>query len=475
VVQEVAIDEMSIDPLCQLLSQDQAQRLAGAMSRARERLGARTVWHVNATAHGGGVAEMLPTLLGYSAGAGIRNRWLVIDGEPAFFDITKRIHNLLHGNPGDGGQLGDFERARYEELLAANMQSIAGTIVPGDIVMLHDPQTAGLADGLSDRGAHVIWRSHIGSDQSSPETDEAWAFLHPYIGRAESLVFSRKEFCPDWVAGERLFIMPPSIDPLSLKNRSVEANAVRSILVRAGLLTGQDDGEPITFIRPDRSIATMRRHDGLLANSSPPPADAPLIVQVSRWDRLKDMAGVLVAFARHAATGELARAHLMLAGPDVSGMADDPEGAEVFAWCVALAAQQPEMVRGRIHIAALPMDDPDENALIVNALQRYALVIVQKSLAEGFGLTVTEAMWKARPVIASRIGGIQDQITHERDGLLLDDPTDLDALASSIIQLLRDHALADRLGVAGRARVLDQYLDDRHLVRHTELFERVLA
>jgi trehalose synthase len=478
---DVIIDEIPIDSLCRLLAPERARRLGEAMSRARARLGDRTVWHVNATARGGGVAEMLPTLTGYSRSAGIRNRWLVLDGEPDFFDVTKRIHNLLHGNLGDGGELGPDERAVYERVLADNLASMVPLIAAGDVVMLHDPQTAGLVEGLRAAGAKVIWRCHVGSDTVNRETDEAWTFLQPYIEQAEAVAFSRKEYCPEWVAGEQLFVMPPSIDPLSLKNRDLDGSMISEVLVRSGLVAGVRDrpDEPIPFDRRDGSSGTVRRHDRLLADSgggsSPPPEQARLVVQVSRWDRLKDMAGVLVAFSRMAASDGFDDVHLMLVGPDVRGVTDDPEGAEVFESCVALATDQPPAVRGRIHLVALPMDDLDENALMVNAIQRHAYVIVQKSLAEGFGLTVTEAMWKARPVIASRVGGIQDQITHEHDGLLLDDPTDLDVLAASVRRPLLDHDLAERLGTAGRARVLDQFLDDRHLVQHAELFERVLA
>ncbi len=181
---------------------------------------------------------------------------------------------------------------------------------------------------------------------------------------------------------------------------------------------------------------------------------------------------MLTGFVTMAADGP-DDAHLMLAGPDVSGVTDDPEGADVLAECRARWRTVPESIRGRVHLASIPMDDVDENAIIINALQRHAYLVVQKSLVEGFGLTVTEAMWKARPMIASRVGGIQDQIVHERDGLLLDDPYDLDALAAAMARLLDDRELADRLGAAGRARVHDQFLGDRHLAQYVDLFEHL--
>jgi trehalose synthase len=209
----------------------------------------------------------------------------------------------------------------------------------------------------------------------------------------------------------------------------------------------------------------------LIADGPPPPVDAPIVLQVSRWDRLKDMAGVLAAFAGMAVDSD-GDAHLMLAGPDVSAVTDDPEGARVLAECRVSWSSLPVAIRRRIHLVCVPMDDVDENATVVNALQRHAYAVVQKSLVEGFGLTVTEAMWKARPVIASRVGGIQDQIVHERDGLLID-PRDLDGLAAALLRLLHDRPLADQLGDRGHARVQDHFLGDRHLAQYVDLFARL--
>jgi trehalose synthase len=186
------------------------------------------------------------------------------------------------------------------------------------------------------------------------------------------------------------------------------------------------------------------------------------------------MAGVLSGFAGH-----LSRlpedVHLMLVGPDVSGVSDDPEGAEVLQECLAIWREQPGEARSRLHLCSLPMDDIDENAHLVNALQRRAAIVVQKSLVEGFGLTVTEPMWKGRPVIASRVGGIQDQIVDGESGLLLDDPADLATFGTRLTELLGDDERAARLGAAARARVRDLFLGDRHLIQYVELFESLLA
>jgi trehalose synthase len=471
-MEEVEVKALPPELLASILTTQRARRLAESAARARAAFGDRTIWHVNATAHGGGVAEMLQTLLAYGRGARIDNRWLVLDGEAEFFAVTKRLHNLLHGDPGDGGPLGENERACYERVVAANVAEMLTLVGARDIVVLHDPQTAGMVDGLRATGVRVVWRCHVGRDTCNDETDTAWAFLRPHIERADAFVFSREEYVPDWVERERLVIIAPSIDPFSAKNRELDPPTVSAILTTAGLLTGADPAGPIQFERRDGTQGTVRQRTDLIADGEPPPHDARLVVQVSRWDRLKDMAGVLEAFVTMAADGR-GDAHLMLVGPDVSGVTDDPEGAAVLAECRALWRTVPDSIRGRVHLASIPMDDVDENAIIINALQRHAYLVVQKSLVEGFGLTVTEAMWKARPMIASRVGGIQDQIVHERDGLLLDDPYDLDALAAAMARLLDDRELADRLGAAGRARVHDQFLGDRHLEQYVDLFEHL--
>jgi trehalose synthase len=470
-MEEVEVEAVPLELLAGILAPERADHLFEAAARARAAFGDRTIWHVNATAHGGGVAEMLQTLLAYGRGAGIENRWLVLDGEPEFFAITKRLHNRLHGYPGDDGSLGAAEHASFERVLAANLADSVAKVGPRDIVLLHDPQTAGMVDGFRAIGLRVAWRCHVGSDSRNDETDEAWAFLRHYIERADAFVFSREAFVPEWMDRDRVVVIPPSIDPFSAKNRDLDPGTVHDILATVGLIGGTASETPISFRRRDGSGGRIRPHRGVIADGSPPPAEARLVVQVSRWDRLKDMAGVLTGFTRMAADGPT-DTHLVLAGPDVSGVTDDPEGAAVLVECREHWRSLPESLRGRVHLASIPMDDVDENAMIVNALQRHAVIVVQKSLVEGFGLTVTEAMWKARPVIASRVGGIQDQITDERDGLLVD-PRDLDALAARMARVLRDRDLADRLGRAGRARVQDQYLGDRHLAQYADLFERL--
>ncbi|MBE7325680.1 glycosyltransferase [Nocardioides sp. Y6] len=472
-MREVRVETVPLQRLAQFLEPDRVTVLESTAAAARTALEGRVVWNVNATASGGGVAEMLTTLLAYSRGAGVDARWLVLDGNPRFFRITKRIHNLLHGSPGDGGPLGQAERDEYEAVLASNLETLNAWVKPGDIVLLHDPQTAALAAGLRTSGAHVVWRCHVGRDVTNQSTDLAWDFLRPYVSDADASIFSRPAYVPEWLEGHRTRIIPPSLDPFSTKNIPLAPADVTATLRRAGLVDLPAGLGSLTFSRRDGSLGSVRSHGNLLVAGEVVPADARVVLQVSRWDRLKDMAGVLTSFATHLATLP-DDAHLVLVGPDVLGVSDDPEGAEVLFECVDLWKALAPEVRARVHLVSLPMDDEGENAHLVNALQSYASVVVQKSLVEGFGLTVTEPMWKGRPVVASAVGGIQDQVVDGESGLLLRDPTDLAGFADLIASLLNDDDLARRLGGGAQERVRAEYLGDRHLIQYAELFAELL-
>jgi trehalose synthase len=447
---------------------DDYSRVEQALADVGRIFAGRVIWHVNSTARGGGVAEMLQSLLAYTRGAGVDARWVTIGGGDEFFRITKRIHNHLHGADGDGGGLGDSERAVYERILTASADELIPQLDDRDIVYLHDPQTAGMTRGLQSVAGHVVWRCHVGLDHPNELARNAWAFLLPYVEPADAYVFSRRAFAWDGLADRKLWIVAPSIDAFSPKNQEMEPEAVRAILARAGLSDG--GGSAAVFVRQNGTQGRVDRA-AELDQDGPIPAHAPLVAQVSRWDRLKDSAGALHSFADHCRHPS---AHLLLAGPSVAEVADDPEGAEVLAEIRAQRAALPAELRARVHLASLPMDDLEENAAIVNAIQRRADVVLQKSLAEGFGLTVAEAMWKARPVVASRIGGIQDQIVDGESGILID-PSDLEATAGAVDDLLDDPARARAMGTAARLRVRASFLGTRHLVQYVELLGRLLA
>ena len=472
-MRDIQVDSIPLERLAPLVGEQRTARIAEKSAEARSLLDGRIVWNVNATATGGGVAEMLQALLAYGRGAQVDTRWLVIDGTPEFFRLTKRVHNHLHGVPGDGGPLNAGQREIYESVLADNLVELKSRVRAGDIVLLHDPQTAGLAAGLREAGAHVVWRCHVGRDTPNELSDHAWAMLRPYVEQADAVIFSRRAFVPPWVDPDRLWLIPPSLDPFSAKNCELGQDDVEAALRHTGIVRIPADHGDLSFVRRDGSQGTVRRHTDLMLCGHAVPHDSRIVLQVSRWDRLKDMAGVLTGFVAY-----LSRlpedVHLVLVGPEVAGVSDDPEGAEVLAECLAIWRAQEDHVRRRVHLCSLPMDDIDENAHLVNALQRHAAVVVQKSLVEGFGLTVTEPMWKGRPVIASRIGGIQDQIVDRVSGLLLDDPADLNTFGALLTELLTDTDLAQRLGTAARERVRDEYLGDRHLIQYVDLFDSLL-
>jgi trehalose synthase len=467
---EVEVPPLPPERFESVLTRSQFALLRDAVTEAQRRFAGRTIWNVNSTALGGGVAEMLRSLIGYISGAGVDARWLVISGQPDFFRVTKRLHNRLHGSPGDGGALEAAAREVYEAVLEQSAGKLAKRLRPGDIVLLHDPQTAGLIAAMKSTGAHVVWRCHVGIDLPNDVAREAWRFLLPYVVGAEAYVFSRRDFAWEGLDLDRIWVVPPSIDAFSTKNLEMSTASVRSVLTAAGVLAGPANVQAL-FTRQDGSRDRIRNRAHTV-EVSPAPADARLVVQVSRWDRLKDPVGVIVGFAEHVAART--EAHLMVAGPAVDAVADDPEGREVLSECTDVWTKLPEQVKERIHLTALPMRDGEENAAIVNALQRRADVVVQKSLAEGFGLTVAEAMWKGRPVVASRIGGIQNQIEHGQTGLLLDDPRDLATFGALVRELLDHPREAEVMGHRARESVRNHFLGPRHLMQYAHLMARLL-
>lgn len=446
-----------------LIGQERFAALTKTAARAREDLAGVTIWNVNSTSAGGGVAEMLRVLVGYILDAGIDVRWYVISGDDAFFATTKRIHNQLHGFPGDG-ELHPADAEHYRALTDELGGELARRVRPGDVVLLHDPQTAGMASRLTAAGAHVVWRCHVGVDHGNSWTEAAWALLRPHLERCEAFVFSRGSYAPKWLAGHTVGVIPPSIDPFSAKNEGLSPGEVAAILQQAGVLVAAG-GEP------GLPAHTISHRATVVGDGGPIDPSVRLVVQVSRWDRLKDMAGVMAGFVE-GVIGTVEDAHLALVGPAVAAVSDDPEGAEVLAECTAAWETLPPAARRRVSLVTLPMDDLDENAVMVNAIQRHATVVVQKSLAEGFGLTVAEAMWKARAVVASGVGGIADQVT-PGTGILLDDPTDLEAFATALSGLLANPAEIVRLGEAARRRVLADFVGDQHLAAYARLMREL--
>lgn len=446
------------------------RRLLERFARGRELLGGHAMWHVSSTARGGGVAEMLMSLLAYCRGAGIDQRWEVIEGNEAFFAVTKRIHNNLHGAPGDGRPLDGEAREVYESVTRVAGEELAERIVPGDVVLLHDPQTAGMIPALGRLGVPVVWRCHVGIDTPNAITHRAWEFLRPYVREADAYVFSRRQYVWDELDPDKTVRIAPSIDAFSPKNQALSDDQVAGILAAAGIQDGSAGSGDASFLRLDTSPGRVERLAEVDEGRRLRPEDT-VILQVSRWDRLKDPLGVIDGFVRHVLPHS--EAHLVYAGPSVDAVADDPEGKEVLEQARARFAALAPATQERVHLVTVPMADVEENAAIINALQRRANVVVQKSLAEGFGLTVAEAMWKARPVVASRIGGIQDQVENPKCGFLVP-PQDLAAYGRAVLDLVGDAPRAAEMGRNARARVRETYLGTRSLLQYIALFERLV-
>lgn len=428
-MREATIEARSPERLASLLPREAYDEFVAVLATAKALLHGRTLWNINATLTGGGVAELLGATLPYLCQSGTRCRWVMIDSNPEFLDVTKRLHNWLHGFPGDGGRLGAQEKRIYDKVIEGNAAQLLAMVKPRDIAVVHDPQPAGLVPRLKELGAQIIWHCHIGTGTPNDLTRRAWNFLLGDVAVADAHIFTRAEYLWDGLDPARMRTIQPSIDPFSPKN--MDLSNVNQIVARLEI-----------------------------------PAGVPIVTQVARWDRLKDHAGVMRLFAEHLTHTD---AHLVLAGPAVDGVSDDPEGAATMRECAAVYASLDSLVRERVHLMSLPMDDVVANALMVNALQRYSNVVVQKSLAEGFGLVVAEAMWKRRPMVASRVGGIQDQIEHGVSGLLVDDPRDGAGFASAIASLLADSRAAAEMGESARQRVIDRFLTNRQLTQTVDL------
>lgn len=375
---------------------------AGVVEELRilgNRLRNRRVVNVNSTRVGGGVAEILNRLVPLLQEVGIDARWEVIRGTQEFFDLTKRMHNALHGKP-------DTFTAQDREIYnTATEDNLASLDLGADIVFIHDPQPAGLIRARRELGNKWIWRCHI--DVSAPAPG-AWEFIAPLVEKYDLAVFSAPQFSRELPIPEVL--IAPSIDPLSDKNRELRESEIEQVLQRIGVRS-----------------------------------DKPIVTQVSRFDRFKDPLGVIDAFKL---ARERVDCQLILVGGSAT---DDPEGAQVLKEVRERAADDAD-----IHVVDLP---PTSNVEI-NAIQRASTVVIQKSLKEGFGLTVSEALWKGKPVIAGAVGGIPLQITHKYSGILTHT---VEGTAFWIKMLLSAPEFAARLGENGREHVRNNFLLTRHM------------
>jgi len=359
----------------------------------------KSLQNINSTPVGGGVAEILTRMIPLLRELGVNASWDVIKGDEAFFNVTKAFHNALHGNK---ETITKKMLEVYREITAMNLRHMNLT---GDVIMIHDPQPAGLILRKPEIGRQWIWRCHI--DVSRPDA-VAWDFLRPYIEKYDAAIFSMPEFAQQ--RPQPQFMIAPSIDPLSDKNKDLDTTYIRMVLENYGL-------------NPER----------------------PIVAQISRFDRLKDPLGVIHAY-------RLIRRHcdcqLVLAGGAAD---DDPEGKEVLREVQEAAAADPD-----IHVLLLP----PFSDLEINALVRGSTLVFQKSIKEGFGLTVSEALWKGKPVIGGAVGGIKIQILNGITGFLVHSP---EGAANRAIELLLNPSLRQKMGENGRRHVKENFLITRHV------------
>lgn len=377
------------------VGEDVIQELRILADRVRH----RRLQNINSTPVGGGVAEILTRMLPLLRELGVDATWDVIKGDQAFFNVTKAFHNALHGKE---EEITDDMLEIFRETTAINLREMNLT---GDVILVHDPQPVGLIQRKAEIGRRWMWRCHI--DVSAPDP-RVWGFLKPYVDQYDAAIFSMPDFAQQLAVPQ--YMVAPSIDPLSDKNRELSSSYVEEVLNKYGL-------------DPDR----------------------PIVTQISRYDRLKDPLGVMAAYQtvkkRH-------DCQLVLAG---GGASDDPEGEEVLREVEKRAAGDRD-----IHVLLLP----PYSDLEINALVRGSTVVMQKSLKEGFGLTVSEALWKRKPVIGGAVGGIKLQIINGVTGFLVHSS---EGAARRLAQLLADPRLCARLGENGYLHVKQNFLVTRHV------------
>ena len=456
------------------------QELRAHATTVAPRLEGRTIWMVNSTAAGGGVAEMMPGIVSLLRELGFAVEWAVIGSEdPHFFRFTKCLHNMIHGE--DEPAITDADAAMFERVNERNAGELRARMRPRDVLVVHDPQPIALGAMLHrSLGVPAIWRCHIGLDRHTASTRAAWTFLRPWAEAYDRAVFSAPEYIPDYLAG-RATVIPPGIDPLSHKNRELSIGKLVGILRSGGLVDA-----PAPVRTPPFPAQVRRLHPDGTWGPANQPHDLellfrPIVLQVSRWDRLKGWAPLLDAFVRLRESGagdggidDLGRrtietARLVLAGPDPLSIADDPEGSDVVRDLSARYLALPAELQRDIAVLAMPMSSAKENALLVNALQRCATVIVQNSLREGFGLTVTEAMWKAVAVVGTSAVGIRQQIRDGLEGRLVAHPEDPDEVADTLRQILAAEHERDSWARAGQLRVQREFLIFAQLRRWLEM------
>ena len=406
-LQEVALGQKSLADYTHIAGKELTERIRALA----EPLQGHRVLHVSATAFGGGVSEILYTIVPLMRDIGLDAHWNVIFGKEEFFNATKLLHNSLQGSP---ETLTDEQWGLFDEINELNAKGLQGE---WDTIIVHDPQPVGLRRGAPDQAGNWVWRCHIDLSEPNPAPI---ARLQPLIQEYDATVWHLPAYVPSGMNGDDgVQIIPPAIDPLSPKNMAFSPDDAAFVCSQFGI-----------------------------------DVDRPLITQVSRFDPWKDPIGVIDAYRE--VTKELPEAQLALVG---SMATDDPEGWEFFQHTFEYADGDPDIkILNNLN---------NVGAIEVNAFQSQSDVVLQKSIREGFGLTVTEALWKGRPTVAGNVGGIPLQIEDGVGGFLVDSPQEC---AERCVEILADPELGKRLGRAGKEHARRHFLSPRLLHDWLELF-----
>ena len=453
-------------------------------SRLKRRLGKRQIWMLNSTSAGGGVAEMMPGLINLFRDLGLPVSWLVMTPEdPAFFLLTKKIHHLMHGRDDGGDQISRQDKALYKYESQQIAKLLAKIVGRKDLLIVHDPQPLGAGDLLKQQreGQRLLWRCHIGTEFSNRHTRHVWRFLRPFLESYQETLFTHPDYIPRFLL-KKSSLLSPCIDPLSDKNRWLSTEEYVDVLRMARLYGKPLKGKvhAVKQVFADGKVLLPKGFD---------PFTHPLILQVSRWDHLKGFIPLMKGFlhmkrkakaSHYRGLENLTRrmireSVLVLAGPEVGAVADDPEPAlvleEIKEYYRGLRPQE----QCQIFLLLMPMKSRQENELITNALQRTAEIIVQNSIREGFGLTVTEALWKEVPVLSTNVGGIRLQIKDNHTGVVVKDPLNAKEVGQKLLYLLTHKRERMAMARRGWLHTIENYLMPVLVKHYLEIIERHIS
>lgn len=451
------------------------------------KLGTQRVWMVSINENGTSAAELIPSLCRLLSNAGVDARWLVLDSEePGLYEIDKLLAERLQGLDSTGTDLESI-REDYDSFLEEVAEALQSHVDPRDIVMIYGAALSGVAAFLPEGfGPRMVWCCPAAASAQNAESAAGWEFLQPYVEGYTRCLFAERRFVPPFLR-DRARTINPGLDPLSHKNRDLRPYKLVGILRSAGLLDRPHTPEWAAF---DSEVRVLRANQWK-AEPIMNLLYKPIVLQVSRFEPLKGFSELLDGFQHllkvyperlphlkvdeARVTAELEEVELVLAGPDPDDIPGDTMGQALLEALAEQHSKLPPEVAKRVHILRLPIKNRKENALTVNALQRLATVVMQCSLKHGLGLTVTEALWKGAPVVATNTGGIGHQVRSEIDGTLIDDPTDPESVAMGILEVIGDRRAAEARSRSGHKRVAENFLILQHLRTLMQEFSELLS